>query len=80
MSGHRLSESLCQQLQGMGAAGQWDGWSSVGGTGCAVAGHHLAVCQFQDAVVADGDPKDVRSQVLQGTQTARTASSLNSRV
>ena len=38
------------------------------GVGRSVAKGHFSLSQFQDAVVADGHPKDVRRQVLQGRE------------
>jgi len=42
--------------------------SEFAGFGGAVAKRHLSIGQFQNAVVADGDAKDVRRQVPQGRE------------
>lgn len=45
------------------------GGSELAGVGGAEAEGDPAIGEFQDAVVADGDAKDVGSQVLEGGET-----------
>jgi hypothetical protein len=55
------------------ATDEFFGWKRAGpefaGVGSAIAEGHSSFGQLEDAMVADGHPKDVGRQILQGCET-----------